>query len=117
MLLGSTIVIYAVKPEYPGGRAFIKQHDATASVLTRIETLGDHDLSSGEAPKLNRLFDLFGTQPITESIVTRSIRLRQRRKGLTTVDAVITATALQRGIPLTTHDIDDFRWITALDLG
>jgi predicted nucleic acid-binding protein len=116
MLLDSNIVIYAVKPEYPEVRAFIKQHDATASILTRIETLGYHDLSSEEAFKLNRLFDLLGTQPITESIVTRSVTLRQRRKGLTTIDAVIAATALQRDIPLATHDIDDFRWITELDL-
>jgi len=116
MVLDSNIIIYAVKPDYPQVRAFVKRHDVMASLISRTETLGYHDLSEPEASKLERLFDLFTVQPITEAVIQRSIALRRRRKGMKTVDAIIAATALEMDLPLVTHDTTDFDWIDELDV-
>jgi Predicted nucleic acid-binding protein, contains PIN domain len=116
MLLDSNIIIYAVKPDYPEVRAFVKQYDGSASAISRTEALGYHDLGDTEAAKLDRLFDLLTVQPITESVINRSIELRRRRKGMNTVDAVVAATALETDSSLATHDTDDFDWIDELDV-
>lgn len=116
MLLDSNIIIYAVKPDYSHVREFVKQHDATASSISRTESLGYHRLQEKEAAKLERLFELLTVHPITERIIRRSIELRRRRRGMTTVDAIIAATAIEERIPLATHDTNDFNWIDELQV-
>ncbi len=116
MLLDSNLIIYAVKPDYPEVRSFVKQHDVMASLVSRTETLGYHDLDDAEASKLKRLFDLLTVQPISESTVDRSIELRRRRKSMKTVDAIIAATALEMHSSLATHNTSDFDWIDELDV-
>jgi Predicted nucleic acid-binding protein, contains PIN domain len=116
MLLDSNIVIYAVKPGYAEVRNFVNQHDATVSAITRVETLGYHDLGPAEADKLARIFDLLTTQPVTDLIIERSSNLRRKREGMATVDAIIAATALQLDVSLATHDTSDFEWISELNV-
>lgn len=116
MLLDSNIIIYAVKPDYPQVRQFVKQHKISFASLSRIETLGYHKLTEEEESKLQRLFELLTVRPITEQIIRRSIDLRRRRQGMTTVDAVIAATALVEGEPLATHNATDFDWIDELEV-
>ncbi|MFP4227828.1 MAG: type II toxin-antitoxin system VapC family toxin [Salinivenus sp.] len=116
MLLDSNIIIYAVKPDYPDVRAFVKQHDVMSSAISRTETLGYHDLDEVEASKLHRLFELITVQPITAEVIQRSIELRRRRRGMSTVDAIIGATALTVNVPLVTHDTADFDWIEELEI-
>jgi len=116
MLLDSNLIIYAVKPDYPEVRTFVKQRDVAASLISRAETLGYHDLDDEEASKLRRLFDLLTVQPITESVIDGSIDLRRRRKSMRTVDAIIAATALGMGSPLATHNRSDFDWIDTLEV-
>lgn len=115
MLLDSNIIIYTVKPDYPEVRTFVKQHDVAASLISRTEVLGYHDLDDSEASKLKRLFDLLTLRPITESVIERSIELRRRRKSMKTVDAIIAATALNVDSSLATHDTGDFDWIDELE--
>lgn len=116
MLLDSNIIIYAVKPDYPQVRTFVKQHDVMASSISRTEVLGYHALGKTEASKLERLFELVAVHPVTESVIQRSVALRRRRKGMKTVDAIIAATALEIGLSLATHDASDFDWIDKLDV-
>lgn len=114
MLLDSNIIIYAVKPDYTRVRGFIKQHNVIVASVSQIETLGYHELADEEESKLERLFDLLRVCPLTEHVIRRSINLRRRRQGMTTVDSVIAATAIEEGEPLATHDTSDFDWIEEL---
>jgi hypothetical protein len=114
MLLDSNLIIYAVKPDYPEVRTFLKQRDVAVSLISRTETLGYHDLGDAEASKLKRLFDLLTVQPITESVIDGSVDLRRRRKSMKTIDAIIAATALEMDSPLATHNTTDFNWIDTL---
>jgi len=116
MLLDSNIIIYAVKPDHPKVRSFVKQRDVIASAISRTETLGYHDLGETEAAKLDRLFELLTVQSITESVIDRSIKLRRRRKSMKTTDAIVAATALELESSLATHNTDDFDWIDELDV-
>ena len=116
MLLDSNLVIYAVKPDYPEVRTFLKQRDVSVSLISRTETLGYHDLGDAEASKLKRLFDLLTVQPITVSVIDGSIDLRRRRKSMKTIDAIIAATALEMDSPLATHNTADFDWIDMLEV-
>lgn len=116
MLLDSNLIIYAVKPDYPEVRTFVKQRDVSASLISRTEALGYHDLNDVEASKLERLFDLLALQPITKSVIDKSIELRRRRKSMKTVDAIIAATALETESTLATHNTSDFDWIDELDV-
>lgn len=116
MLLDSNIIIYAVKPAHPDVRAFVDQHAAVVSAISQTETLGYHDLKKPEATKLEQLFGLLSVEPVTDSIIQGSVRLRRRRKGMTTVDAIIAATAVELGVPLATHDTDDFDWVDELEV-
>jgi len=84
--------------------------------MSRTEALGYHDLCEAETSKLERLFDLLAVQPITESVIQRSIELRRRRKSMKTVDAIIAATALEMDSSLATHNTSDFDWIDELDV-
>jgi predicted nucleic acid-binding protein len=116
MLLDSNLIIYAVKPDYPEVRTFLKQRDVAVSLISRTETLRYHDLGDAEAPKLKRLFELLTVQPITESVIDGSIDLRRRRKSMKTIDAIIAATALEMDSPLATHNTTDFDWIAPLEV-
>jgi len=116
MLLDSNIIIYAVKPGYDQVRTFVKQHSVSASAISQVEALGYHDLGKAESQKLTRLFGLLTVVPVTDSVIQRSIDLRQQRAGMTTVDAIIAATALISGNALATHDTTDFGWIDELDV-
>ena len=116
MLVDSNLIIYAVKPDYPEVRTFLKQRDVAVSLISRTETLGYHDLGDAEAPKLKRLFELLTVQPITESVIDGSIDLRRRRKSMKTIDAIIAATALEMDSPLATHNTTDFDWIAPLEV-
>lgn len=52
---------------------------------------------------------------LNAQIVTQTIALRQLRK-IKIPDAVIAASALYLGLPLVTHNIRDFQWISDLEL-
>ena len=116
MLLDSNLIIYAVKPDYPEVRSFVKQPDVSVSLISRTEVLGYHALDDVEASNLRQLFSFFAVRPVTEAVIDKSIELRQRRRSMKTVDAIIAATALQMGSPLATHNTSDFDWIDTLDV-
>ncbi|MCS3650206.1 hypothetical protein GGQ08_001499 [Salinibacter ruber] len=116
MLLDSNLIIYAVRPDYPEVRTFVKQRDVAASSISRTETLGYHALDDVEAAKLKRLFDILTVHSITEPVIDGSIDLRRHRESMKTVDAIIAATALELGSPLATHNTSDFDWIDELEV-
>ncbi|MCU0755893.1 MAG: type II toxin-antitoxin system VapC family toxin [Xanthomonadales bacterium] len=84
------------------------------SVISRIEVLG---FAQPEAELATAAALFAGLQPIAvdDAVITESIRLRRTRK-IKIPDALIAASALTRGLPLVTHNLADFQWISGLTL-
>ena len=115
MLIDSNIIIYASKPEGAELRRFLDNIHRYASVITYIESYGFRDLAEEEREQLDGFFRNTQILPLTNNIADRAVSLRQqRRMGLG--DAIIAATAMTHDLTLVTHNKEDFRWITGLEL-
>jgi predicted nucleic acid-binding protein len=115
VLLDSNIIIYAAQPNHSALRQWIEAHEPVVSVISYIEVLGFHRLSSPEQQLLEAFFAACEQLPVTDEVVRRATALRRERK-MSLGDSIIAATALVHGMPLVTHNADDFRWIAELEL-
>ena len=115
MLLDSNIVIYAAQPENAFIRDMMLDRSVSVSVITKLEVLGYHRLTSAEQDMFQGVFDVIHQIPVTPPIIELASALRQQRKmGL--ADSLIAATALKQAVPLLTRNIFDFAWIQNLDV-
>jgi predicted nucleic acid-binding protein len=114
-LIDSNLIIYASKPGYDFLHPLLGGPDVAVSVITQIETLGYHQLSTDEKLYLGEFFANVERLPVSEAVVEKAIALRQMRKAKLG-DALIAATALAHGATLVTHNTDDFKWIGGLAL-
>lgn len=85
------------------------------SIISRVEVLGWHRLADAERSAFEALFRLLDIVHPTSATFETAIRLRQTRK-MTLGDALIAATALERGLTLATRSVDDFRHVAGLAL-
>lgn len=113
MLIDSNIIIYAFQPQYESLRAFLNAHEISCSLISKIETLGYHRLSTDERFYLERFFASVELYPISREIANAAIGLRQQRK-FSLGDAIIAATAIQYRQTLVTHNSKDFTDIEGL---
>ncbi len=115
MLIDSNIIIYASKPEGAELRSFLDTFPRFVSVISYIESFGYQDLTEEENLQLARIFRRTRILSLTDAIARQAVSLRQqRRMGLG--DAIIAATAMVHDLALVTHNTEDFRWITGLEL-
>ena len=115
MLLDSNIIMYAAQPGHTALREFIADHTPAVSVVSYIEVLGYHCLSGEEQRFLERFFHAAEVLSLSEPVVQWAIRLRQRRR-MTLDDAMVGGTAVAPGRILVSHNTDDFRWISEIQL-
>lgn len=115
MLLDSNVIIYAALPEHQALRDFIAEHSPRVSIISKIETLGYHDLQEVERRFLEAFFDAAEPIPVTDAVVEVAIWLRQAKR-MSLGDALIGATAMSSGIPLLTRNVADFRGIDGLEV-
>jgi len=115
MLADSNIFIYSTHPEYAYLIDWIKQHIPLVSPITKVETLGYHLLKAKDKVLLNELFECLGCLYPTPFTFSTAIELRQLHK-MTLGDSLIAATALEHRLTLVTRNVDDFKWITSLQL-
>jgi toxin FitB len=115
LLLDSNIIIYAARPEHEALRRLISEHVPKVSIISKIETLGYHLLNSDERRFLEDFFEAAEVLPLTDEIAEEAIRLRQERRT-TLGDALIAATARSNGLVLVTRNVEDFGWISGLQL-
>ena len=108
-------LIYAAEPGYDEVRRFIARHESYLSVISKIEVLGYHQLSTKQRQNLEKLFEIAILLPLTGEIVETAITLRQQRK-MSLGDSIIAATAMVHGMALATVNIHDFKWIKNLQL-
>jgi predicted nucleic acid-binding protein len=115
MLLDSNIIIGAAKP---GGEFLIpvlRDPKASLSIVTRIESLGFHQLAADEEAQIRESIALLAELPLDEDIAERAITLRQKKR-MKLGDAIIAATALEYGLALVTRNTTDFDHIGELKL-
>jgi predicted nucleic acid-binding protein len=115
MLAGSNIFIYATHPDYVYLIDWIIQNTPFICPITKVETLGYHLLQSKDKILLNELFNCLGCLYPTPTTFSIAIELCQLHK-MTLGDSLIAATALEHQLTLATRNIDDFKWITSLQL-
>lgn len=115
MLLDSNLIIYAARPRREALRRFVAREAPYVSVVSKVETLGYHELGENERRFLEAFFDAAEVLPVSQSVVAIAIRLRQRRR-MSLGDALIAGTALSHGLKLATHNAKDFAWIDELEV-
>ena len=115
MLLDSNIVIYAASGRYPALVDWLAEYDALVSAVSVLEVLGYHKLRADERMELETLFSQMTVLYPDAETFHLATRLRQQRK-ISLGDVLVAATALQRGVPLATHNQRDFSWIPGLSL-
>lgn len=113
MLLDSNIIIYASLPGYGYLQELIRIHAPKVSIVSQIEVLGYHKLTSQELKYFKQFFNSARMIPIDGKVVNTTIRLRQQQK-MSLGDAIIAATALEYDLQLITRNTKDFSWIPAL---
>ncbi|MEO5334910.1 MAG: type II toxin-antitoxin system VapC family toxin [Magnetococcus sp. YQC-5] len=86
---------------------------AAYSIITRIEVLG-FPMSPEETNAARRLLGGLTEMGLTESILRRTITLRQQYRRLKIPDAIIAATAIESALPLVTRNTVDFSAIAGL---
>jgi hypothetical protein len=114
-LLDSNIVIAAATCEDEAFDRALLETPYSISIVTRIEVLGFHRLTSEDKADLQAFLDGGWEIPLTSTVADIAVRLRQERR-MSLGDAIIAASALAHGLPLVTRNIDDFKHVTGLEL-
>jgi predicted nucleic acid-binding protein len=101
----------------PAGRDFIERvldkNKVVTSVINRIELLS----FTGPENELTVLEDFLNNIPVlplSESVILKTITVRRHRR-IKLPDAVIAATALDRGLTLLSRNTRDFRRVSSLE--
>jgi toxin FitB len=114
-LLDSNIVIYLLYTQY----AFLSDRLADLKIqvseISRLEVLGFTGLTAELLSAYEALLDKLTNHAVTLDIIARAVALRRQRK-MSLGDALIAATALERGLTLVTRNVRDFQWIPSLEI-
>ena len=115
MLLDSNIVIYAAQPQNINLRTWISTNTIQVSALSKVEVLGYHKLTTEERVLFEEFFANIIILPITTAIIEKAIQLRQPKR-MSLGDSIIAATAIVNQLPIATHNVKDFQWISQIDV-
>lgn len=115
MLLDSNIIIYSAQPEHYQLRELIAEHSPAVSALSYLEVLGYHLLTEQQRQYFEEFFQVAQVLPISQDVLIQAVALRQQKR-MTLGDSIIAGTALVHELTLITRNVDDFRWITELNL-
>ncbi|MEX2379736.1 MAG: type II toxin-antitoxin system VapC family toxin [Vicingaceae bacterium] len=115
VLIDSNIIIYSAIPSQNKLRLELKDKKITASVISKVEVLGYHNLIEKEKKYFESFFKLCLLFPIHTTYIEQAIKLRQERE-MSVGDALIASTAIIEGIPLITANTKDFSHISKLEI-
>ena len=115
MLIDSNVIIYAAQPHHIDLRQFIDEITPSVSVVSYIEVFGYHKLGEDERQYLEQFFQKTEILPLSDTVMHRAVGLRQQRR-MSLGDAIIAATAIVHDHILVTHNVQDFLWISELNL-
>ena len=115
MLIDSNVIIYAAQPHHIDLRQFIDEITLSVSVVSYIEVLGYHKLEEDERQYLEQFFQKTEILPLSDTVMHRAVSLRQQRR-MSLGDAIIAATAIVHDRILVTHNVQDFLYISELNV-
>ncbi|GAB3768172.1 hypothetical protein GCM10028818_02140 [Spirosoma horti] len=117
MILDSNIIIYSAQPEYVSLARYLQtnQNSVRVSLISTLEVLGFSRLTLKDKLTFEAYLASVEIVPITDSIVTEAIRLRQQRKR-SLGDSIIAATGLLYKLPILTNNTADFDDISGLEV-
>lgn len=118
ILLDTNILIYMAldNRDFDSLREKISTRDEyCTSVICKLEALGYPDIQEQEEVTIEGILSSLSQEPITDEIIDRAIRYRKQKK-MTVGDAIVAATAVEKGCELWTNNTEDFRHIDALTL-
>ena len=115
MLLDSNLIIYASQSSHSALRSFIAREVPCVSAVSKVETLGYHELTDREKQFLEEFFRAAEVVGISQPIIAEAIQIRQQR-ATSLGDALIAGTALDRDLKLATHNTEDFECIEELEV-
>ncbi len=115
MLLDSNVIIDAAKPSGEWLARFVADAGACISIITRIEVLGYHLLTTEEERAISLYLGDLSELPVDHPVADRAIALRKQKKmGL--ADSILAATAQVHGLPLVTRNVADFKDVAGLSV-
>lgn len=111
--LDTNILIYITDKTL--SRTLLSNVDAAYSTITKIEALGYGKITAIEQSILEQLFEEYEHLTINDSIIQRTIIIRQRH-NIKLSDAIIAATAIENDCVLWTANDVDFQKVSDLKL-
>ncbi len=111
VVLDTNIVIYLANGTLDVAQ--LRGHRLAFASISKIEALGYWNIRAAEQTYLEQLFDEWEQLDLDESVVKRTIGLRQRAK-MSLGDAIIAATSLEYDCELWTANGADFSEVDGL---
>ena len=108
ILLDSNILIYAADEKYKHLRDLFKRSDTIISIISRLEVLGYHKITSKQIVYFESIFKVVDIAEITEVLIDQAIYYRQK-KSMSVADSIIAATAKLYQCDLYTNNGADFK--------
>ncbi len=113
-LLDSNILIYSGEPQFSALLLPYTTNPANLfSVVSMVETLGYHKITSAQILYFQSLFKILKSVPIDDIVIQKAVELRQM-KNISLGDALIAATALVLDEELVSRNTADFAGIPGL---
>jgi len=115
VLLDSNIIIYSATSFKEEINTYLIDKALYASVISCIEVLGYHKLTTIDKQYFEDFFKVINVIPLTDDIVKKSIVVRQHQK-ISLGDAIIAATAIELNKELVTRNTKDSEGIPDLNV-
>jgi predicted nucleic acid-binding protein len=115
MLIDSNLIIYAAQPANSKLRDFIANNAPAVSAVSYVEVLGFHRLAQDDRLAFELFFASAEILHITQQVLDQAVALRQQRR-MSLGDALVAATALVHRRTLLTRNVDDFSWVSGLQV-
>jgi predicted nucleic acid-binding protein len=107
ILLDSNIIIYSANEQYKYLREIIKKSDVACSVISKLEILGYHKITTEQIKYFEAVFKVIDILLISDDIINQAIKYRQK-KSMSVGDAIIAASAKIFHSDLYTNNVEDF---------
>jgi predicted nucleic acid-binding protein len=108
ILIDSNILIYTASEEYRHLRDLIKEPGCAVSIISKLEVLGYHSITTKQKNYFTAIFAAIDVLPISEELINQAIDYRQR-KSMSMADSIIAATANLYQCNLYTNNVSDFK--------